>query len=42
MIAGLALLLIPEDVLAPARGLVFALAFLAVSTGGFAFVAGWM
>ncbi|MFI8458613.1 hypothetical protein [Kitasatospora sp. NPDC085464] len=42
MIAGFAFLLVPEDVPAAARGLVFALVFLAASTGGFAFVAGWM
>ncbi|MFE6054723.1 hypothetical protein ACFQ6N_28545 [Kitasatospora sp. NPDC056446] len=42
MLAGAVLLLVPERVSAAAAGLVFVLVFLAASTGGFAFAAGWM
>ncbi|GAB7185187.1 hypothetical protein ATKI12_5018 [Kitasatospora sp. Ki12] len=41
-LACVAVLLIPEGVGSPATALVFALTFLASSTGGFALAAGWL
>lgn len=41
-VAAVAALMIPEGVSTPASAMVFVLVFLASSTGGFAFAAGWM